>query len=87
MKQIIIAIIFALIAIPVFAYDYSDDNIQLTISDNGNWIITLDSSTYYMDWIDGKLRTAGLDGICYWYNGIDIEQCTLQEYSTFIGEL
>ena len=75
-----------MIAIPVFAYDYSDSKIQLTILDNGNWILVLEGETYYMDWINGRLRTAGLDGTCYWYDG-EISQCSLQEYSAFVSNL
>jgi len=90
-RIIIFAIIFwvafivsqILLMLPVSAYDYNDNNIQLTILDNGNWIIVLDGMEYNMDWIDGRLRTAGLDGICYWYDG-EITQCSLQEYSQYL---
>ena len=83
MKQIIILILI-LIAFPVFAYDYFNNNIQLTILDNGNWEITLGGVLYNLDWVGGRLRTAGLDGTCYWYDGLEITDCTLEEYSQFL---
>lgn len=86
MKKLIIIAIFCLIATPVFAYDYVDDSIQLTILKNGSWILSLEGITYYLDWIDGRLRTTGLDGTCYWYDG-EISQCSLREYSAFVSNL
>ena len=73
-----------LLAFPVFAYDYADDHIQLSILSNGNWELTLDGVLYNLDWVESRLRTAGLDGTCYWYDGLEITDCTLQEYSQFL---
>ena len=86
MRKLIIIEIFCLIAKPVFSYDYADDSIQLTILDDGNWVLSLSGITYCLDWIDGRLRTAGLDGTCYWYDG-EISQCSLREYSAFVSNL
>ena len=92
MKYIIFTIFFLiaffilLVIIPiVLAYDYQDNSIRLTILDNENWVITLDEITYNMDWINGRLRTAGLDGTCHWCNGEEITPCSLREYSIYLS--
>ena len=82
-KYFLAVALFLLIPLSVFGYEAY--GFSLNGSPEDGWVLTLpEGQVYYLDWIDNRLRTAGIDGTCYFYNGEKIEQCTLQEYSVFL---
>jgi hypothetical protein len=84
MKIFTIILLIIFFISPVFAYDYEDENIKLTILDNGNFELTIGDILYNLDWIDGRLRTAGIDGTCYWYDGESITDCSVEEIEDYL---
>jgi hypothetical protein len=75
MKLITIFLCLLLLATPVLAYDYDDGTIQLEMFPNGDWLIFIGNNIYAIQQIDGKQKTTGTDGTCYWFNGVEFTNC------------
>ncbi len=48
---------------------------------------TPDNNTYHLDTIGDRLKTHGVDGTCYWYDGKDFSDCTNEDKTSSLAQL
>lgn len=96
MRLLITILLSFTIAISALAYDYSDNHIQLTILDNGNWELQLDGINYQFTWYDlsnntRTMKVTGDDGTCYWHYEVqgvlETSNCDLESLSIMFSRI
>jgi|GEM_PF-6986077 len=79
MKHLIPFIIFALSG-SAYAFYVAETPAGLTLQ-------TPDNNIYHFENEGDRLKTYGVDGTCYWYNGEAFSDCTQEEKTSSLAQL